>query len=198
MVWDDSARSLGKGALMERHGESGTSILVVGFDEPALEVERDLPDVGKQIADSAARWFWPALLADELQVSVECHENDELVFSRHAGPDLTEVAPFVKAATEAPWEKEHLEAAGDLAEREIALTIPAQRLIAGHNDNPRPRTEAKATLRVRVSESGEDSRSGTIALQRGTGMIVSYQAPRRRLRDRRPLPGRAARWARTR
>ena len=55
--------------------------------------------------------------------------------------------------------------------------MPAQRAVV---EDPRGAVTAKATLRLRIAETGEKEHLNTIALQRGTGMVVRYYEPPRR------------------
>ncbi len=173
-VWDDQARALSAATSLERpDGVTGTSILVVGFDEPALEEERDVDLVCEDVVQSATRWFWPALLRDDISVLVEGWKDGECVFTRHAQPVNAEVAPFVHAQQDTAEVDDAAENPGDVAEREITIRVPSQR--PGRFDDPRESVEAKATLRIRVAESGEDWHRNTVALQRGAGMVVDYK-----------------------
>jgi len=178
-LWDDDARALAAATEIGRaEGASGTSILVLGFDEPALEEERDVELVCEDIVQSATRWFWPALLRDDISVLVEGWVDDERVFTRHAQPANAEVAPFVRALTDTAEVDDVAENPGDVAEREITIQIPPQR--PDRFDHPRDAIEAKAVLRIRLAESGEDEHRNTVALQRGTGMVVDYKAVKTR------------------
>jgi len=161
-------------------GDSGTSILVVGFDEPTLEEEPAVDELCGLVVESAARWFWPALQAGQMEVLVEGWENDEEVFAKHVHPALPETAPFVEAETGAPEVDETLDGPGEILEREITLSVPEQKHRPGHIDDPRPAVDAPLRLRVRMAESGEADHQNTVALRRGTGMVVDYHEIRQR------------------
>ena len=173
-LWDEAAQAFADQTGMERPDRAtGTSILVLGFDEPALETERDVDIVCADIVESATRWFWPALLRDDISVLVEGWVDDERVFTRHAQPINAEVAPFVHALEGTAEVDDAVENPGDVAEFEIAVQIPRQK--PERFDEPRDAIDAKATLRVRLAESGEDQHANTVALQRGAGMVVDYK-----------------------
>lgn len=180
-VRDAQAGPLAAACQIDRTaGDFGTSILVVGFDEPALETERPLEDICEAIAESAARWFWPALLDEEMKIVVEGWENDERIFARHAHATTKEVAPFVAARTGSLEVDETLDSPGEIVERNLELSVPAQRHRPGHIDDPRPAMTAPVRLRVRMAESGEPDHANTVSLQRGTGMVVEYRDVHRR------------------
>jgi hypothetical protein len=178
-VWDDEARRLAQTTYLARpDGATGTSILVVGFDDPGHEVETSIEETCEEMVASATRWFWPALLNGRLSVLVEGFEDDRAVFAAHAQASNLEVAPFVHAQTDSVSVDNALELPGDLAEREITISIPAQR--PERFGSPRPSTMVRATLRVRLAESTEKEHWNTVALQRGTGMVVEYREFRTR------------------
>jgi hypothetical protein len=180
-VTGQRADDIASACLVHREADDpGTSILVVGFDEPALETERPLAGICESIAESAARWFWPALLDNEMTILVEGWENDERVFAQHAHPATKEVAPFLAARTGSPEVDEMLDSPGEVVERKLELSVPAQRHRPGHIDDPRPALMAPVRLRVRMAESGEADHINTVSLQRGTGMVVEYRDVRRR------------------
>jgi hypothetical protein len=161
-------------------GETGTSILVLGFDEPTLEVEPEIEELCNLIVESAARWFWPALVRGSMEVLVEGWRDDEEVYARHVHPTFAEVAPFVEAWSGTPEPDGTPEAPGEIVERELRISIPAQRNRRDLIQNPRPATDGLVRLRVRQAESGETEHLNTVALQRGTGMVVDYREIRPR------------------
>lgn len=175
------AQQLAEACGMKRdEGDSGTSILVLGFDEPTLEEEPSVEELCEMIVESAARWFWPALHQGQMEVLVEGWSNDEEVFAKHVHPAFPEIAPFVDTWTGSVEADDSLDAPGEIVEREIKLTVPAQRYREGHIDDPRPATEATLRLRVRQAESGETDHQNCVALKRGTGMVIDYREIRQR------------------
>jgi RNA polymerase primary sigma factor len=173
-VWGEQAAELAAVAGLGRDGSgTGTSILVVGFDEPVRDVEREIEEICEDLVDSATRWFWPALLDGDISILVEGWRDDVREFTRHAQPSNAEVAPFIHAREDSPEVSEVIENPGEVALREIRVRAPAQR--PERFESPRQAVEAPATLRIRLAESGEDSYRNTVALQRGTGMVVAYR-----------------------
>jgi hypothetical protein len=178
-IFDQEAESTARGCRLERPAdEAGTSILIVGFDEPAEEVPRPIEDICSDMVRSAALWFWPALVRRNMDVLVEGYRDGRNEFSQHVHP-TAEVTPFVLATTESAEVTELAREPGDVAERELEIQVPAQRHMPGIG-NPRGPVTGKAALRVRVAESGERAWVNTIALQRGTGMVVKYMEQTRR------------------
>jgi hypothetical protein len=173
-VWDEPAREMAALTRLDRpHAATGVSILVLGFDDPSREVEPSVAETCEQIATSATRWFWPALYRDDLSVLVEGFEGDENVFTAHAQPATPEVAPFVHAEHDAPTADNTVAEPGDVAARPVTIAIPGTK--PDRFESPHDRMEVSATLRFRLAESGETEHLNTVALQRGTGMVVQYR-----------------------
>jgi hypothetical protein len=177
-VLGETAGELSDSMLIGREpGESGTSILILGFDDPNLEDEDTIEDVCDVILRSARRWFWPAMIHGEMKVLVEGWRDDELVFSRDVDPTSPELQPFVEAQADELSENGKLEEPGDVIERELKLLVPAQRHRPGEIDDPKPAFEAPVRLRLRLAESGDAADLNRIALQRSSGMVIQYRTP---------------------
>jgi hypothetical protein len=177
-VWGSEARQLSSGSRLARQtADTGTSIMVIGFDDPTREEDPDVPELCGEIARSTARWFWPAMLSDQIDVTVEGRVGGEAVYFGTA--DITdEVRPFVKAHQASVEGSGRIADPGEVAEQSVRLTVPAQR--PEQVEQPLPRAEASGCLRIRLAESGEADWANTVALHRGAGMVVQYYAPRRR------------------
>lgn len=175
-VLGDEAAELNDSMLVGREaGESGTSILILGFDDPTLEEEDTIEEVCEVILRSARRWFWPAMIRGEMGVLVEGWRDDEQAFSRDVDPTSPELQPFVEAQAGEPNENGRLEEPGDIIERELKLKVPAQRHRPGEIDDPKASFEAPVRLRIRLAESGDTEDLNQIALQRGSGMVIQYR-----------------------
>jgi hypothetical protein len=125
-VWDDAARELAAATALSRpDGSTGTSILVVGFDDPGKEVEPSIEQTCEAMVASATRWFWPALLNDDISVLVEGYDGDQQLFTAHAQATNTEVAPFVHAERDTASVDDTIEEPGEVAERALTVTVPA-------------------------------------------------------------------------
>lgn len=177
-VLGDAAGALSNSMLVGREtGKSGTSILILGFDDPNLEEEDTIEDVCETILRSARRWFWPAMIRGEMGVLVEGWRDDEQAFSRDVDPTSPELQPFVETQAGEPSETGKLQEPGDIIERELKLRVPAQRHRPGEIDNPKSEFEAPVRLRVRLSENSDAEDLNRIALQRGSGMVIQYRSP---------------------
>jgi hypothetical protein len=176
-VWGEEAQRLADGSRLAREsGQTGTSILIVGFDDPAREQERSVSGLCEEIVESASRWFWPAIHSDSMSVSVEGFDASGQVFAKQVHP-TDEVRPFLRAQTDDPVAEDRIADPGQVCERVLHLKVPAQK--EGSQVAASPAVEAEAILRVRLAETGETLLPGTVALQRGTGMVISYMSPSR-------------------
>ena len=177
-VWGHEAANLAAASRLTRESEeTGTSILIIAFDDPTREVDPPVDEMCREIVASTARWFWPAIIDGQLEVAVEGRVDGESVFSATA--DITdEVRPFVRARAASPAPDARVTDPGDEAERQVALKVPAQR--PEQVADALPGAHASGTLRIRLAETGEAALANTVALQRGTGMVVQYFVPRRR------------------
>jgi hypothetical protein len=178
-IFGDAAHKIADATYVDREAEDpGTSIVVIGFDEPAHEGERAVADVCSDMVDSAVRWFWPALHDQSLEVLVEGWSAGELDFEKAAHVPTPETKPFFEAATGTPDPDGTLDATGEIVERKLTLNVPGQR----ETDNikgPLSAQEASVRLRIRHAESGEEDFRDCVALRRGAGMVVQYREARR-------------------
>lgn len=174
-AWDTDAQYVATGSHMLRDIEkgAGTSILVIGFDEPRQEQTRELKEIAYEISRSASRWFWPSLKEPDsrLAVNVEAYENGNEIYNQKVEVS-TEESPFVEALSESEF-VEKLEQQGDVSKTSLLFRIPAKKPYAGGAEEP----ECDAQLELRVRQGGtEDSPElkNSVALIRGAGMVVQY------------------------
>jgi hypothetical protein len=173
-VWDERADEIAGAFGITRAGmTSGTSILVIGFREPYLDTDRSLDEVARDIVAHATRWFWPAILAPEptLAVSSAVVRDGTEGPVHHAG-SAAEVAGFVNARS-ATDVRPTAPSSGDIAERSIPFTVPALRDPKG--DQLSGEVIAQFRLRVLRSDDPDAELANSVALMRGTGMVVDYR-----------------------
>ena len=173
-LWGAEGQQLAHALYLDREPPSGTSILIVGFREPAEETEPELGNLQSRIRKSAAINFWPALSRQKAKLDVGvAHNGGHLNYVKTSDEQL--VAPFVGCLAHADQAKETLEEVGDVARREVRFEIPQPR------NGASGLTEVRATLLVRLADEREtgDLRDH-VAMFRGPGMIVQYW-PRTRL-----------------
>ena len=173
------ATSLG---FRRREDETGTSIMILGFDDPSEEDEPGIVETCERLVEETVRWYWPALLGGTLNVEVVGEIDGEVVF-RERPPVLASEMPedvrhFVEAferRTEAREAAPSEAEAGETVRTAIDLRVPARL------DGSTPEMTTTATLLARRSATAEPDdeqagdRRGRAALLRGSGMVVEYR-----------------------
>lgn len=166
-LWGKRAAAQAKALYLSRGADSGTSILILGFREPAADVDQDLDRLADSIRQAAVRFFWPAMhMGDEsLQVMVDIDGNAEPVFAEDP-----EFRAFAQCYAQRAHASSRLDEPGDIVSREIDLDIPARR------DSARKSVlRCRLTLTVRMpTEDEHGAYLGHVAMFRGPGMVVKY------------------------
>lgn len=173
-VWDDQADRAAEAFGIAREGmTSGTSILVIGFREPYRDSDRDLDEVARDLVSHATRWFWPAVLASKPTLSVSAGVvRDGIEGPVYRAGSTAEIAGFVTARS-AEDVRATAPTSGDIAERSIPFTVPA--LLDPKGDQLSGQVVAQFRLRVLRSDDPDAELANSVALMRGTGMVVDYR-----------------------
>ncbi|MEP0923395.1 hypothetical protein [Leptolyngbya sp. ST-U4] len=178
-IWDEAAEKITRSIYLYRPIQlgTGTSILIAGFHEPAQEEARPLTAIAQDILNSAARWFWYCMISEapSLRVSAEVYEGNELRFRGEAVPGK-ELEPFVQTVLASSTVSKAFHS-GEVAEKELNFRIPAKK------SGEAPETGALLNFRlIRIEDDSEEAFwNNRIALLRGSGMVVEYRSPSRRL-----------------
>ena len=159
----------------------GTSILIVGFEDPQAEAGADPSEIVAKLTRAAAENFWPAMAMKSptgpLDISVELIVDDVLV-------DRISIVP--RKYVRPDWEAlerhkedrvaEQIAEPGDVVRVIVPLTIPPTkpevRDLAAHDE-----LESHCLLLVRLAESEDDPEDrllNTVAMIRGRGMVIRY------------------------
>lgn len=161
---------------------SGTSLLVLGFHDPAQQGEPDGEKIVAELAEAAATHFWPAMLHRQLRVVVEHAIDGDVAQRVDVRPDR--YVPSFCSAYEAYQDDALAEQggkAGEVLRRAVPLTVMPTR---DDQTTVRPVPEevvAETHLVVRLAEKegAEDERLlDHVALVRGRRMVVKYLAQR--------------------
>ncbi|ELZ68574.1 hypothetical protein C457_11236 [Haloferax prahovense DSM 18310] len=148
-----------------RADATGTTAIVVGFREPSRS-RRSPQKVIERIEDLAVVYYWPLILEDGLEISVQA--PDDISPSAIDPTTNKDLEAFIEAYQQRDSASETLDAAPDVAAINIPLTVPA------HKDGGSS-TDAEVTLVVRSHESRPDSMPNQIALFRGARHVVKYR-----------------------
>lgn len=180
-VWGPDAEDAARDLHVFRPAQlgTGTSILVIGFFEPRNEVRRDVEVIAGDLLASVSRWFWPCLTgpAPGLKVTVEAYGNGTDLY-RETASIRAEEDPFHQAFSFSEV-RERVSEPGDVAKKEISITIPGKKPRNGEGGGPP--VEARLSLRLRLAGTENDTRRNTIALMRGAGMVVKYRESKKPL-----------------
>lgn len=161
-IWGLTANSVARDLDLARdHLEPGTSILIVGFREPAEDVSPTSDQLAPRVASAATRWFWPAM-------SFEGRRLHVTLAGRDLDPASTDVAPFVAAWTNRRTLRTTLDEPGDVVAREIPLEVPP-----GRDGTPAVKGELRLIVRL-APDDAHDPLLGHVACFRGAGMVVKY------------------------
>ena len=110
-----------------------------------------------------------------MEIHVEGADGSGEVFARQVRATV-QVQPFLLAQTTTAPLVERVSEPGQVAERIVRINVPGQRPVVGRT--PMAATQADARVRLRWAETGETDLLNAVALQRGTGMVVSYWPPK--------------------
>jgi RNA polymerase primary sigma factor len=161
---------------------TGTSLLIVGFHDPAQQDEADGTQIVNRLAEAAARNFWPAMLHRQLRVVVEHAIDGDIAQQVEVRPE-TYVPSFCEAYEAyqdrvLPDEGENV---GEVVRRTVPLTLmPTREGQTTVREVPEELT-AEAHLVVRLADkqgAEDDALLDHVALVRGRRMVVKYLAQR--------------------
>jgi hypothetical protein len=151
--------------------KTGTSVLIPDFLAPEGGSAASL---GQKIRDAAARWFWPLIAEGGLQVDVEVDGKVQSVIPK----EQAELAPWLHLAnrvTKPSWK--------DVTYRKV-IELPVANVRESQKERDdvihhKKRTVAEAleVAVVQADDLPQDS-VGTIALVRGSGMIIKIMTVR--------------------
>jgi len=173
-LWGDTAESIARRASLFRPAQlgNGTTILILGFQEPDQEHNRSVEEISADIARSTVKWFWPGIhyMERRLNVTVKAYDHGTQVYSATAD-SLREIAPFI-SVMENTSDGSAARDPGDVGTSPIGLNIPGRKLAPSD-----PETQSRLILKLRRSTE-EDSMdlANRVALVRGnSGMVLAYK-----------------------
>lgn len=163
-LWSVKAAHLARDLHMARErSNTGTSLLIVGFREPASDEEPSVQAIRTRMARAALLNFWPAMVMPNRSLRIAIDQDAPI-----APGKSSELEPFVQCYRRALAPEQRLDSPGDVVCRELQLEIPA------HKDGAKG---VVATVRLAVRLDEERSTSilrGHVASFRGPGMVVKY------------------------
>lgn len=158
------ASDLAERLHVSRPAVSGTSAMVVEFQDPTRDERPDVDELATEVVEAAVKYFWPAIYNGDLEVTVE---TPDAVLD--AGVDtVPQIRPFVQCYTNRVNQENSLDNPGDVASLDIPLDIPPR---ADGSETPDGGVMLSARL---ASPADDDTYLNNVALFRGTGMVVKY------------------------
>lgn len=179
-LWGARAGEIADELGLTRRDEPGTSIAIVGFRDPAADVDRSVEDVAKEIATAVERDFWPAMVMPGEPLTVWTGRPPRPLLPDR---DLALVRPFIDAYRQRGSIRAGLEAPGDVVVREIEVELP------GRIDGA-PAIKGPVRLCVRLFADDDQVThplAGHVAWFRRPGMVVWYADKRRLALGARPF-----------
>lgn len=148
-----------------RADATGTTAVVVGFREPSRS-RRSPGKVIKRIEELAIRYYWPLILEEGIDISVEAPGDPA---SRTADPrNASQLDAFIEAYEKRDEADDSLESAPDVAAIDVPITIPPR-------EGEGQATEAEIKIVVRSFENRPENIPNKMALFRGARHVVRYR-----------------------
>ena len=173
-AWGEEAAELAKKLGLDRPNETpGTSVSVVGFCEPGGDSQPSLDEIGEEIAEEASKWFWPAMLRGDLEVTVDIGNAD----STEVEPDTcSDVKHFVRCVQNRNNTRDVLEQPGDIGVATPHFEIEDKSEMDLEDEEDDPETESgPIAVYVRLADPDRSGKlANKVALIRGGGMVVKY------------------------
>lgn len=162
--WGDRAAQLAEQLHVERPATSGTSALVVEFQDPTRDQRPDIDELADDFVEASVKYFWPAIYRGDLEITVETPEE-----TREARVDnVPAIRPFVECYESRFADGDGLNNPGDVAGLDIPVEIPPR---ADGTETPEGSVRLAARL---ASPTDDDTYLNDVALFRGAGMVVKY------------------------
>lgn len=161
--------------------EHGTSIGLVGFRIPGGDLDPDMDELAAAFRHASVKYFWPAMVRDDLEVHVKTPDGEHTEASFDDAPG---VKPFVESYRSLfKITEEELSGAGTMAKRAIDLSIPREDPDTVEED-PHDGYETGLDLIVRQvgpldrehfeNSDDEELEPNHVARLRGAQMVVDY------------------------
>jgi len=163
-LWGEEATELAERLRADRPDVSGTSAMVVDYRDPTRDVRPDLEELADDFLEAAVKYFWPALLRDDLRVTVDVGDETHEAAVR----DVPSIRPFVECYDSRLSDNEVIDDPGDVAGVDIPVSLPSRA-----DGEPTPDANVRLAARL-ASPADDDTYLNHVAMFRGAGMVVKY------------------------
>ncbi|KAB7518826.1 hypothetical protein [Halosegnis rubeus] len=163
-IWGENASQIAEQLHIDRPAVSGTSAMVIEFQDPTRDERPDIEDVAQEFVDASVKYFWPAIYRGDLEITVETPEETMAADVE----SVPAIRPFVEAYERRSTDAQTLVNPGDVAGLDIPINLPPR---ADGSETPDGSVRLSAQL---ASPADDDSYLNNVALFRGAGMVVKY------------------------
>lgn len=163
-LWGSTAAKLSDRLNIDRPSVSGTTAMVVDYRDPTRDERPDVKELAEQFVEASVKYFWPAIDRGDLEVTVET-EDATIEADLDSVPAIR---PFVECYAARFDERDSLKSPGDVAGLDIPVDVPPR---ADGTETPNGTVRLASRL---ASPADDDTYLNTVALFRGSGMVVKY------------------------
>lgn len=174
-MWGDTATQAASALNFERPDASGTSIMILGFRDPADPAMDDQPtpaEFKSQFESTTAEHFWPAICRGDLEVEIDMCGHQTTISEESIRQNPT-VKPFIECYDQRFDAPTSCNGPGTFAKVNQPYEISSKK----SESTP---TDGEVTVVARKAEPSDTEgvpakRMGQIAMFRGPGMVVKYK-----------------------
>ncbi|MCH9695187.1 MAG: hypothetical protein K0U72_11825 [Gammaproteobacteria bacterium] len=173
-IWGESASQITTDCSCSRKDDDlGLSAVIVGLSEPG-ERDREPEEVADSIVEAGLESFWPAIVSDQLTITVQIERNEEVQRKSVVDPENTEryrpaVTLYKDFHAGNVEEQERLETAGGQAIRWVDIEIPER---TGKDPHPAETGHVPVLVRLLNDDEGFDEIADRVFRFRRPGMVV--------------------------
>lgn len=170
---------------IRKNNNYGTSILIVDFDDPDIEDEKEsMENTARSIKEATEKYFWPAMIENKLSVRSGVESEGKLKWSQADVISSSYLPPYIEAYEYATGKKNINDQSNDsIVIKNFDITVPKG---PGNEDKKADTSLRVATKLIQSdAEHGDETMINRAALIRGSGMVIGYvPIPRRGLAAR--------------
>lgn len=168
-AWNGSASELADAMGITRPDDTiGTSVTVIGFCEPGGKSQPAPEELADEVAREVSKWFWPAILREDLKVTVETEEQEIDV----EADTCDDVKPFIECVQNRNSTRDVLEQPGHVAVQNPTFEIENKETEDGEEVETKNGPISVYARLANPERSGD--LANKVALIRGAGMVVKY------------------------
>lgn len=162
-----AAESLG--FKLRSREETGTSILIVDFDDPDVDDDKEIAsETTENMRKAAEKYFWPAIVDDRLSIRCRAESSENQEWTTADPENNADLTPYILAYNTA----KDRDSNANVKLKELEVTIPKG---PKQNDKKSRAIIQTATVINEDEALHKSNLTNTTALIRGAGMVVGYR-----------------------